>query len=63
MAKGSSMSDKQTMVTAETALPGRATPMTVEETHFVNQSSLNAKPSSSFGKNFYQRIIILSKKK
>ncbi len=41
------MSDKQTMVTAETALPGRSTPMTVEDTHFVNQSSLSAEPTGN----------------
>ncbi len=40
------MLDKQTMVTAETALPGRDVPMTVEDTHFVNQSSLSAKPTA-----------------
>ncbi len=38
------MLDKQTMVTAETALPGRNTPMAIEDTHFVNQSSLSADP-------------------
>ncbi|MDT8869128.1 peptide-methionine (S)-S-oxide reductase MsrA [Vibrio fluvialis] len=36
------MLDKQVMVTAETALPGRSTPMSVEDTHFVNQTSLSA---------------------
>ncbi len=41
------MSDKQTMVTAETALPGRSTPMAVEDTHFVNQSSLSAEPTEN----------------
>ncbi len=41
------MSDKQTMVTAETALPGRSTPMVVEDTHFVNQSSLSAEPTGN----------------
>ncbi|WP_165310170.1 peptide-methionine (S)-S-oxide reductase MsrA [Vibrio ziniensis] len=38
------MLDKQTMVTAETALPGRETPMAVEDTHFVNQTSLSSEP-------------------
>ncbi|ELH0895404.1 peptide-methionine (S)-S-oxide reductase MsrA [Vibrio fluvialis] len=39
------MLDKQVMVTAETALPGRSTPMSVEDTHFVNQTSLSAAPA------------------
>jgi len=41
------MLDKQTMVTAETALPGRDTPMTIEDTHFVNQSSLSAETTEN----------------
>ncbi len=40
------MLDKQTMVSKETALPGRNTPMAIEDTHFVNQSSLSAAPTS-----------------
>ncbi|AVH32013.1 peptide-methionine (S)-S-oxide reductase MsrA [Vibrio fluvialis] len=40
------MLDKQVMVTAETALPGRSTPMSVEDTHFVNQTSLSAEPAA-----------------
>ncbi|MBL4278521.1 peptide-methionine (S)-S-oxide reductase MsrA [Vibrio fluvialis] len=40
------MLDKQVMVTAETALPGRSTPMSVEDTHFVNQTSLSATPAA-----------------
>ncbi|WP_047458674.1 peptide-methionine (S)-S-oxide reductase MsrA [Vibrio fluvialis] len=40
------MLDKQVMVTAETALPGRSTPMSVEDTHFVNQTSLSAAPAT-----------------
>jgi len=47
------MSDKQTMVTAETALPGRQTPLTIEDTHFVNQSSLSAEPTGN-----QQKILI-----
>ncbi len=38
------MLKKQTMITAAEALPGRVTPLVVEDTHFVNQSSLTAKP-------------------
>ncbi|EOG9062743.1 peptide-methionine (S)-S-oxide reductase MsrA [Vibrio fluvialis] len=40
------MLDKQVMVTAETALPGRSTPMSLEDTHFVNQTSLSAAPTA-----------------
>lgn len=40
------MLDKQTMVTADSALPGRDTPMAIEDTHFVNQSSLSAAPKN-----------------
>ncbi len=40
------MSDKQTMITAETALTGRELPMVIEDTHFVNHSSLSAAPTS-----------------
>ncbi|MDA0149914.1 peptide-methionine (S)-S-oxide reductase MsrA [Vibrio sp. LaRot3] len=41
------MLDKQTMIAPERALIGRDTPMSIEEQHFVNQSSLTAKPSGS----------------
>ncbi|ENM5768863.1 peptide-methionine (S)-S-oxide reductase MsrA [Vibrio mimicus] len=47
------MLDKQIMVTAQTALPGRNTAMTIEDTHFVNGSSLSAAP-----KNDQQQILI-----
>ncbi|EKO3985250.1 peptide-methionine (S)-S-oxide reductase MsrA [Vibrio fluvialis] len=40
------MLDKQVMVTAETALLGRSTPMSVEDTHFVNQTRLSAAPAA-----------------
>ncbi|MGL6261341.1 peptide-methionine (S)-S-oxide reductase MsrA [Vibrio sp. WXL103] len=36
------MSDKQTMISPEKALPGRSTPLVVEDTHYVNQTSLTA---------------------
>ncbi|WP_456296298.1 peptide-methionine (S)-S-oxide reductase MsrA [Vibrio sp. AK197] len=36
------MHKKQTMVSAEEALPGRTTPLVVDDTHFINQSSLSA---------------------
>lgn len=38
------MLDKQMMVSAETALPGRSTPLSVDDSHFVNQTSLSAAP-------------------
>lgn len=47
------MLDKQTMVAADSALPGRDTPMAIEDTHFVNQSSLSAAP-----KNGEEQILI-----
>ncbi|ENM5736624.1 peptide-methionine (S)-S-oxide reductase MsrA [Vibrio mimicus] len=47
------MLDKQIMVTAQTALPGRNTAMTIEDTHFVNGSSLSAAP-----KKDQQQILI-----
>ncbi|ENM5904708.1 peptide-methionine (S)-S-oxide reductase MsrA [Vibrio mimicus] len=47
------MLDKQIMVTAQTALPGRNTAMTIEDVHFVNGSSLSAAP-----KNDQQQILI-----
>ncbi|EEZ00940.1 peptide methionine sulfoxide reductase MsrA [Vibrio sp. RC586] len=47
------MLDKQTMVTAQTALPGRSTAMVIEDKHFVNDSSLSADP-----KDGQQQILI-----
>ncbi|MFG0604421.1 peptide-methionine (S)-S-oxide reductase MsrA [Vibrio mimicus] len=47
------MLDKQTMVTAQTALPGRSTSMAIEDKHFVNGSSLSADP-----KDGQQQILI-----
>jgi peptide-methionine (S)-S-oxide reductase len=47
------MLDKQILVTEETALRGRATPLDVEDSHFVNQSSLSAEP-----KDGQQKILI-----
>ncbi|MGD8121048.1 peptide-methionine (S)-S-oxide reductase MsrA [Vibrio sp. TRT 2004] len=38
------MLNKQTMITAQEALPGRNTPLTIDDSHFVNQSSLTAEP-------------------
>lgn len=38
------MLDKQIMVSAETALPGRSTPLSVDDSHFVNHTSLSAAP-------------------
>ena len=38
------MLDKQVMITAENALPGRSTPMTIDDTHFINQTSMTAPP-------------------
>lgn len=38
------MLNKQTMITVQEALPGRNTPITIDDVHFVNQSSLTAKP-------------------
>lgn len=38
------MLDKQTLISAELALPGRETPLSVEDKHFVNQSNLSAQP-------------------
>ncbi|EGR0743277.1 peptide-methionine (S)-S-oxide reductase MsrA [Vibrio cholerae] len=40
------MLDKQTMVTAHNALPGRTTAMSIDDTHFVNGSSITAAPQS-----------------
>ena len=39
------MLDKQEMITAENALPGRSTPMAIEDTHYVNQTSMTAEPT------------------
>ncbi len=36
------MLNKQTLISIEDALPGRDQPMQIEDTHFVNQSSLTA---------------------
>lgn len=36
------MLNKQTLISIEDALPGREQPMQIEDTHFVNQSSLTA---------------------
>lgn len=38
------MLNKQTMITVQEALPGRNTPITIDDVHFVNQSSLTAEP-------------------
>ncbi|AIW15178.1 peptide-methionine (S)-S-oxide reductase MsrA [Vibrio tubiashii] len=39
------MLDKQTMITAQQALPGRETPLALDDIHFVNQTSLTAEPA------------------
>lgn len=39
------MLNKQTLISAQEALPGRETPLAVDDTHFVNQSSLTAEPA------------------
>ena len=39
------MLNKQNMIAAQDALPGRDTPLAIEDTHFVNQSSLTAEPA------------------
>ncbi|MCG9598798.1 peptide-methionine (S)-S-oxide reductase MsrA [Vibrio sp. Isolate25] len=39
------MLDKQTMITAQQALPGRDQALPLDDSHFVNQSSLTAKPA------------------
>lgn len=44
------MLDKQTMITAQEALPGRETPLIVEDVHFVNQTSLTAEPEEGCAK-------------
>lgn len=38
------MLNKQTLISAQDALPGRETPLVIDDTHFVNQSSLTAEP-------------------
>ncbi|SJN57663.1 peptide-methionine (S)-S-oxide reductase MsrA [Vibrio ruber] len=47
------MSDKQQMVTEETALKGRFTPLEIEDSHFVNHSRLTAEPEKG-----QQKILI-----
>lgn len=39
------MLNKQILISAQDALPGRETPLTIDDTHFVNQSSLSAQPA------------------
>lgn len=39
------MLNKQTMITAQEALIGRETPLSIQDTHFVNGSSLSAQPN------------------
>lgn len=41
------MLDKQQMIAPENALPGRDVPMAIDDTHFVNHSSLTAAPSGN----------------
>lgn len=41
------MLNKQTMISIEDALQGREAPMQIEDTHFVNQSSLTALPKTN----------------
>lgn len=38
------MLDKQTLVSADSALPGRDTAISIQDSHYVNQSSLTAEP-------------------
>lgn len=38
------MHNKQTMVTVQDALPGRETQLLIEDSHYVNQSSLTSEP-------------------
>lgn len=42
------MLDKQTMISAEQALPGRHTPLSIDDKHFVNHTSLTAEPAPGF---------------
>ncbi|WP_038175262.1 MULTISPECIES: peptide-methionine (S)-S-oxide reductase MsrA [Vibrio] len=39
------MLDKQSLISAQNALPGRETPIAIDDVHFVNQSSLTAEPA------------------
>ncbi|KOO16979.1 methionine sulfoxide reductase A [Vibrio xuii] len=39
------MLNKQILISAQDALPGRETPLAIDDTHFVNQSSLTAEPA------------------
>ncbi|WP_394127965.1 peptide-methionine (S)-S-oxide reductase MsrA [Vibrio hepatarius] len=39
------MLNKQILISAQDALPGRETPLVIDDTHFVNQSSLTAQPA------------------
>ena len=39
------MLNKQILISAQDALPGRETPLTIDDTHVVNQSSLSAQPA------------------
>lgn len=39
------MLNKQILISAQDALPGRETPLAIDDTHFVNQSSLTAQPA------------------
>ncbi|CCN69107.1 peptide-methionine (S)-S-oxide reductase MsrA [Vibrio nigripulchritudo] len=41
------MADKQTLVSANDALPGRDAPLSVEATHFVNQTNIFDKPTEN----------------
>lgn len=41
------MLDKQTLISAALALPGRQEPMAIDDRHFVNGTSLSAKPTSN----------------
>ncbi|KHT38278.1 peptide-methionine (S)-S-oxide reductase MsrA [Vibrio sinaloensis] len=38
------MLDKQTMISTQDALPGRETPLPLDDIHFVNQSSMTSEP-------------------
>ncbi|RTZ14285.1 peptide-methionine (S)-S-oxide reductase MsrA [Vibrio aquaticus] len=39
------MLNKQTLISPQDALPGRDTPLAIDDTHFVNHASLTAEPS------------------
>jgi peptide-methionine (S)-S-oxide reductase len=47
------MLNKQILISAQDALPGRETPLAIDDTHFVNQSSLTAEPAQG-----YQQILL-----